>query len=107
MLTAPVVVLQLSDWTGTLRFRIVLLPGGFGKSQESFSRRVKLTCYRYQMLDAFAGLFYTLVTTLAILFSLKAVWSVIRGKWAPVCKDTNKTKRWKLEASIQHSWKES
>jgi hypothetical protein len=60
------------------------------------------------MLDAFAGFFYTLFTTLAILFCLKAVRSIFKGKWmAPVFTDTNTNRRWKLEATPQHSWRQT
>ncbi|KAE9371133.1 Rh-like protein/ammonium transporter [Stipitochalara longipes BDJ] len=62
---------------------------------------------RYQMLDAFAGLFYTLFTTLAILYGLKAVRSIFKKKWTPVFKNVNKNRRWKLEATRQHAWRET
>ena len=59
------------------------------------------------MLDAFSGLFYTLFTTLAILFGLKAVWSIFRKKWSSVFADVNRNRRWKLEATRQHAWRET
>ncbi|KAH8747820.1 ammonium transporter AmtB-like domain-containing protein [Hyaloscypha sp. PMI_1271] len=59
---------------------------------------------RYQMLDAFAGFFYTLFTTLAILYGLKGVRSIFKRKWmAPVFTGNNTNRRWKLEATPQHS----
>jgi hypothetical protein len=66
-----------------------------------------LTWCRYQMLDAFMGLFYTFFTTLAILCGLKAIHSIFigKGKWVPLFKDANKKRRRKLEATPQHAWK--
>jgi hypothetical protein len=102
-----VVVLPLSDWMATQQYQIVRLPGDFGKFFENLVRNLILTWCRYQMLDAFMGLFYTFFTTLAILYSLKAVRSIFKGKWAPVFKNANKKGRWKLEATPQHAWKET
>jgi len=65
-------------------------------------------CVRYQMLDAFAGLFYTFFTTLAILYGLKTVRSIAIRKWmAPVFGDAKKKRRWKLEAIPQHAWRDT
>jgi hypothetical protein len=70
-----------------------------------FTINIRLTSGRYQMLDAFSGLFYTLFTTLAILFGLKAIRSIFKGKWmAPVFRDNNKSGRLKLKATLQHTW---
>ena len=108
VLTQRFVVLQLSDWTDTQQYQIVLLLEDFGKLLEIVSWNVTLTCCRYQMLDAFAGFFYTLFTTLAILFGLKGVRSIFKRQWwAPVfTTETNANRRWKLEATPQHSWKQ-
>ena len=59
------------------------------------------------MLDAFAGFFYTLFTTLAILYGLKAVRSIFKGKWTTVFAEVNRNRRWKLEATRQHAWRET
>ena len=62
------------------------------------------------MLDAFAGFFYTLFTTLAILYGLQAVQSIFKGKWTPAFEEVpegERKKRWKLEATRQHAWKET
>lgn len=62
---------------------------------------------RYQMLDAFMGLFYTFVTTLLILYGLKAVRSIFKRSWAPVFKKAETERRWNLEATPQHVWRET
>ena len=62
---------------------------------------------RYQMLDAFMGLFYTLFTTLAILYGLKVVRSIWKWKWAPVFQQADEDAKWKLEATPQHAWRET
>lgn len=102
-----VLVLQLSDWTATQLYRIVQLLGDSGKLFRRLFRGVLLTCYRYQMLDAFAGLFYTFFTTLAILYGLQAVRSIFKRRWTPVFRDANRNRRWKLEATPQHAWRET
>jgi hypothetical protein len=59
------------------------------------------------MLDAFMGLFYTFFTTLAILYGLQAVRSISKGRWTPVFRGSNRNRRWKLEATPQHAWRET
>ena len=57
------------------------------------------------MLDAFMGLFYTFFTTLAILYGLKAVRSIFKGKWAQVFSQADEDRKLKLEATPQHAWR--
>jgi Amt family ammonium transporter len=56
------------------------------------------------MLDAFAGLFYTFFMTLAILYGLKMLRSIFRGRWEPVF-DKNKLVQDELEATVQYIWR--
>jgi hypothetical protein len=65
------------------------------------------------MLDAFMGFFYTLFVTLAILFGMKIVRSILIRKWdagfkeaEKDSKEAKKHRKWKLEATPQHLWRE-
>jgi len=60
---------------------------------------------KYQMLDAFMGLFYTFFTTIAILYGLKAVHSIFKRGWTPVFREGDGHRRWRLEATRQHFYR--
>ena len=59
------------------------------------------------------GFFYTLFVTLAILFGMKIIRSIFKRKWDAGFKETEKDskeakkdRKWKLEATPQHLWRE-
>lgn len=96
------VVPQSSDWMATRRFPIVQSPGDSSRLPENLLEDLCLTWYRYQMLDAFMGLFYTFFTTIAILYGLKAVHSIFKRGWTPVFREGDGHGRCRLEATPQH-----
>jgi len=60
---------------------------------------------RYQLLDVLAGFSYTLCMTTVILYGLKVVRFILRGKWSAGFKVLQKPGRWKLEAMPQTEWR--
>jgi Amt family ammonium transporter len=58
----------------------------------------------YQLADAFAGFGYTFCMTMLILYGLKAVRSLLRGKWSSGFEKPLKSGRMRLEAVPIHEW---
>ncbi|OIW34179.1 Rh-like protein/ammonium transporter [Coniochaeta ligniaria NRRL 30616] len=58
----------------------------------------------YQLADALAGFAYTFCMTLLILYGLKAVRSLLRGRWSSGFEKPLKSGRMRLEAVPLHEW---
>jgi Amt family ammonium transporter len=58
----------------------------------------------FQIADALAGFSYTFCMTLVILYCLKAVRAMARGKWSAGFKKPAKSGGMRLVAAPQHEW---